>query len=100
MAGATTDREVIVSRVIDAPRELVFAAFTEREHVENWWVPPGTTIHEYEAAPGGLWRYSQPGPRGSQYSFRIEFVEVTKPTRLVYDFGPTRRMHRTLCARL
>ena len=87
MADTTADREIVVTRVIDAPRELVFAAFTKREHVENWWVPSGTTIHEWNAKPGGLWRYSQPGPNGTQYPFKIKFIEITKPTRLVYDFG-------------
>jgi len=87
MAESKTDREIVVTRLIDAPRELVFEAFTEREHVVNWWVPDGTTIHEYNAQPGGRWRYSQPGPDGTQYPFKIEFVVIDKPARLVYDFG-------------
>jgi uncharacterized protein YndB with AHSA1/START domain len=87
MTETTADREIVVSRVIDAPAELVFAAFTEREHVENWWVPQGTKIYEYAAKPGGLWRYSQPGPNGAQYPFKITFIEIDNPTRLVYDFG-------------
>ena len=86
MANTTADREIVVTRLIDAPRELVFAAFTEREHVEKWWVPGGT-IHEWNAQPGGLWRYSQPGPDGAQFPFKIEFIEFTSPTQLVYDFG-------------
>jgi uncharacterized protein YndB with AHSA1/START domain len=87
MANTTADREIIVTRVIDAPRELVFAAFTEREHVEKWWVPNGTTTHEYNVKPGGLWRYSQPGPDGVVYPFKVKFIEINKPTRLVYDYG-------------
>lgn len=83
----TAGREIVVTRVIDAPRELVFAAFTEREHAAQWWVPSGTTFHEWNATPGGLWRYTQPGPGGTEYSFKIEFIEISKPTRLVYDFG-------------
>ena len=67
-----TDREIVVTRLIDAPRELVFAAFTQREHVEQWWVPSGTTFHEYNVAPGGLWRYTQPGPNGAEYPFKIK----------------------------
>jgi uncharacterized protein YndB with AHSA1/START domain len=86
MSDTTADREIVVSRVIDAPRELVFAAFTEREHVENWWVPNGTT-HEWNARPGGVWRYSQPGPDGAEYPFKVQFVEMDNPSRFVYDFG-------------
>ncbi|HUF40216.1 MAG TPA: SRPBCC domain-containing protein [Anaerolineales bacterium] len=41
MAAKTATREIVVNRVIDAPRELVFAAFTEREHIEQWWAPKG-----------------------------------------------------------
>ncbi len=88
MIDSTVDREIIVTRVIDAPRELVFAAFTEREHVENWWAPKGATTHEWDRKPGGLWRYSMPGPDGNQFSFKVKFIELNKPTRFVYDHGP------------
>lgn len=87
MTDTTVDREIVVSRLFDAPRELVFAAFTEREHVVNWWVPGGTTVHEYDGQPGGLWRYSMPGPEGEQYHFKIQFIEIDQPARLVYDYG-------------
>lgn len=87
MANSTADREIVVTRVIDAPRELVFAAFTEPEHIEQWWAPKGATTHEMEVKPGGTWRYSQPGHGGSLNPFRIKFVELDKPTRLVYDFA-------------
>lgn len=86
MTDTTTDREIIVTRLIDAPRELVFSAFTEREHAEKWWVPNGTT-HEWHGEPGGLWRYSMPGPDGAQYPFKVQFIEIDKPTRFVYDYG-------------
>lgn len=83
----TKDREIIVNRVIDAPRELVFEAFTEEAHIEQWWAPRGATTHEMNVKPGGVWRYSQPGRGGADQSFKIEFIEITKPTRLVYDYG-------------
>ena len=86
MASTTADREIVVTRVFDAPRELVFAAFTEQEHAENWWIPNGTT-HEWNGKPGGVWRYSMPGPGGSEVSFKVKFVEIDKPARLVYDHG-------------
>lgn len=87
MATTAAVQEIVVTRLIDAPRELVFAAWTEREHVEKWWGPGGTTTHEWNAKPGGVWRYSQPGPNGAQLPFKVEFIEIAKPTRLVYDFG-------------
>jgi uncharacterized protein YndB with AHSA1/START domain len=86
MTNSTADRELVVTRLIDAPRELVFSAFTEREHAENWWVPNGTT-HEWKGEPGGHWRYSMPGPDGVQYPFKVAFIEIDKPKRFVYDYG-------------
>lgn len=87
MANQTTDREIVVERLIDAPRDLVFAAFTEREHIEQWWAPKGSTTHEMDVTAGGVWRYSQT-MRGSQSPFKITFIELDKPNRLVYDYGP------------
>ncbi len=87
MADTTADREIVVTRKFDAPREIVFAAFTEREHIEQWWAPNGATTHEMNVKPGGLWRYSQPGPDGALYPFKVKFIEIAKPTRLVYEFG-------------
>ena len=83
----TADREIVVTRQFDAPRETVFGAFTEREHVEQWWMPSGSTTHEWDAKPGGLWRYSMPGHDGGMHPFKVTFVEIDKPTRLVYDYG-------------
>lgn len=87
MAKKTADREIVVKRVIDAPREIVFAAFTEREHIEQWWAPRGATTHEMDVKPGGTWRYSQPARDGSLNPFKIKFIELDKPARLVYDYG-------------
>lgn len=87
MTNTTAEREIVVTRLFDAPRELVFAAFTEREHIVNWWVPSGTTIHEFNGTPGGLWRYTMPGPDGEGYPFTVKFIQIDKPARLVYDYG-------------
>ena len=80
------DREIVVTRLFDAPRELVFAAFTEQKHIEQWWAPKGATTHEMDVKPGGVWRYSQP-IQGADQPFKVEFIELDKPNRLVYDYG-------------
>lgn len=85
--GNTADREIVVSREFDAPREIVFEAFTERKHVESWWMPKGSQTHEWDSKPGGTWRYSMPNPDGAMYPFKVTFVEVNKPSKLVYDYG-------------
>ena len=87
MANTTKDREIVVTREFDAPREIVFAAFTEREHIENWWLPKGSTTHEMSVKPGGVWRYSQPSPDGALNPYKVKFIEIDKPARLVYDFA-------------
>lgn len=86
MANKTAEREIVVERLIDAPREMVYAAFTEQEHAEKWWVTNGTT-HEWHAEPGGAWRYTMPGHDGSPAHFKVTFVEFDKPQRFVYDYG-------------
>lgn len=87
MKDSTTEREIVVTRMIDAPRELVFAAFTERTHIEQWWAPKGAETHEMDIKPGGSWRYSQPARNGSSMTYKITFIELDKPARLVYEYG-------------
>jgi len=82
----TTDREILFTRIFDAPREMVFEAWTNPRHLTNWWGPRGfsTTIHEMDVRPGGVWRLVMRGPDGRDYDNRLVFVEVVKPERLVY----------------
>ena len=86
---STADREIVITRVFDAPRERVFDAFTDREHVGRWWGPTGftTTTHEKDVRPGGVWRFIMHGPDGVDYPNRISYIEVARPERLVYDHG-------------
>ena len=88
-ATATADREIVVTRVFDAPRELVFEAWTDPEQVVQWWGPFGftTTIHEMDVRPGGVWRFVMHGPDGTDYDNHVVFDEVVKPERLVYRHG-------------
>lgn len=85
-AATASDREIVLSRVVHAPRELVWKAWTELEHLERWWGPNGftTTTHEIDVRPGGVWRFIMHGPDGTDYKNRIVFREVTPPARLVY----------------
>jgi uncharacterized protein YndB with AHSA1/START domain len=89
-ATEAADRELVFTRVYDAPRELVFEAWTDPKHVTQWWGPKGftTTIHEMDVRPGGVWRLVMHGPDGKDYNNRIVFLEVVKPERLVYKHDP------------
>ncbi len=82
----TADREIVLSRLLNAPRELVFDAWTDPKHIVQWWGPRGftTTSHEMSVTPGGTWRFVMHGPDGRDYKNKIIFIDVVKPERLVY----------------
>jgi uncharacterized protein YndB with AHSA1/START domain len=86
---SAADREIVLTRRFDAPRELVWRAWTELEHVTRWWGPDGftTTFAEFEVRQGGVWRFVMHGPDGTDYPNHMRFVEVAQPERLVYDTG-------------
>ena len=79
-------RSIVGMRVFDAPRDLVFSAFTDPKHLAQWWGPNGftTTTHAFEFRPGGVWRFVMHGPDGRDYQNRITFDEIVRPERLVY----------------
>jgi uncharacterized protein YndB with AHSA1/START domain len=84
-----TARSIVVTRVFDAPRTLVFDAWTDAKHVGRWWGPKGftTTTHQIDVRPGGVWRFTMHGPDGADYPNKITYLEIVKPERLVYDNG-------------
>ena len=81
-----SDRELVFERVFDAPRELVFKAWSDPKHLAEWWGPNGfsTTTRRFELKPGGVWRFVMHGPDGRDYENRIVYEEVVRPERLVY----------------
>ncbi len=83
----TTDREIVTTRVLDAPRELVFKAWTDPDRLVQWWGPKGftNTFHEFDMRPGGIWRFVMHGPNGVDYQNKSVFVEVVNPERIVFD---------------
>ncbi|MFN0197659.1 MAG: SRPBCC domain-containing protein [Planctomycetaceae bacterium] len=85
----TSDREIVISRLFDAPRELVWRVWTDPEHVPQWWGPSGftTTTHEMEVKPGGVWRFVMHGPDGQDYENINTYLEVVEPELLSYKHG-------------
>jgi uncharacterized protein YndB with AHSA1/START domain len=88
--GATTfttpsDREIVISRVFDAPRRLVWEAVTDPEHVPHWYGPRGWTLPvcEMDFRPGGAWRHICRGPDGMQMGMRGVYQEIVPPERFV-----------------
>jgi uncharacterized protein YndB with AHSA1/START domain len=89
-SASTVDREILLTRVFEARQELVYEAWTNPEHLVNWYGPNGfrTTVHEMDVRPGGQWRLTMRGPDGRDYKNRIVFLEVDAPRRLVYKHEP------------
>src|SRR5258707_12361073 len=90
--SATADREIVISRVISAPRELVFEAFTEVRHLSRWWGPEGftTTTRAFEFRAGGEWDFVMHGPDGTEYQESISWAEIAPPGRIARPHGGAR----------
>jgi uncharacterized protein YndB with AHSA1/START domain len=88
-ATEPSDREIVFTRLFDAPRELVWEAWTDPQQVVQWWGPRGftTTTHEMAVRPGGVWRFIMHGPDGTDYPNKIVYTEVVPPERLAYTHG-------------
>jgi uncharacterized protein YndB with AHSA1/START domain len=78
--------EFTISRVFNAPRELVFQAFTQAEHLKHWWGPKGVVIKVYklEVKPRGIFHYSMTNPDGSLLWGKFTFREIVVPERIVF----------------
>ena len=85
-----SEREIVIERVFDAPRKLVFEAWTKAEHVAHWWDPSGAplAVCEIDLRPNGAFRFVNSGPDGAKYPFTGFYREITPPSRLVIG-GPS-----------
>lgn len=86
-AASTADREFVHSRLIDAPPERVFRAFSDPARLARWWGPDGfsSTFAEFDLRPGGRWRFVMHGPDGKNYPNESVFTEVVAPERVVLE---------------
>ena len=87
--NALSDRELMVSRLIEGPRDVVFEAFTEVQHLSRWWGPEGftTTTRTFEFSEGGVWEFTMHGPDGSEYPNWIQWMEIRPPEVIVLRHG-------------
>lgn len=90
--SAIADREIVISRIIDAPRERLFEAFTEVRHLSRWWGPEGftTTTQSFEFRVGGEWDFVMHGPDGTDYTEWITWTEIASPERIAMLHGESR----------
>src|SRR6476619_3601528 len=90
--SATADREIGISRVISAPPELVFEAFTEVRHLSRWWGLEGftTTTRAFEFRVGGEWDFVMHGSDGTDYQEWISWTEIAPAERIELRHGDVR----------
>lgn len=83
-----SDREILITREFDAPRETVFKAMTDPDLIPRWWGPEKypTRVDKMEVRPGGKWRFLSRGEDGTETGFRGEYREVLAPERIVQTF--------------
>ncbi|RSL30255.1 SRPBCC domain-containing protein [Salibacterium salarium] len=79
-------KDLILERVFEAPRDLVFQAFTQDEHLANWWGPEGwtTTNYQTDVRPDGVWHYCMRSEDGEESWNKAIYHEITEPEKLVY----------------
>lgn len=83
------DREIVLSRVINAPRELVFSAWSDPRHLPQWFGPAGFKIETkaIDVRVGGAWRFDTIAPDGKRYTNRMVFRRIEKPKLIEFDHG-------------
>lgn len=92
---AEKDNEIVITRIVNAPRERVWQMFTQAKHIKHWWGPNGFThtTFEMDVRVGGLWRYVMHGPDGTNYNNWIRYTELTAPVRMSYEHGGDDEAH-------
>ena len=85
---APTDREIVFTRIFDAPRSLVFKSYIDPNLIPHWWGPRGltTTVDSMQVRPGGAWRFVQRGADGNEYAFSGIYHGIVAPDWLAYTF--------------
>jgi uncharacterized protein YndB with AHSA1/START domain len=89
------ETQILSSRHLRAPRELVWAALTDPAKVNVWWGPDGfkNVDVEQDVRVGGVWRFKMVGPDGTVYPNRVIYLELTPPSRMVFDHGDDESIH-------
>lgn len=81
---------ILISRLLDAPRTLVWRCYTEPRHMIHFWGPHGSTtpVCEVDLRPGGIWRTVMRFGSGNEYGYVSVYLEITEPERIVYRDAP------------
>ncbi|WP_136152091.1 SRPBCC family protein [Flavobacterium sangjuense] len=84
--ATTPDSEIVSTRTVNFPIELVFKAWSEPNHLKNWWGPKGftNTFNEFDFRVGGKWSFIMHGPDKGNYVNEVEFIKIEKPTLIAW----------------
>ncbi|PXY40235.1 ATPase [Flavobacterium cheongpyeongense] len=84
--SAKPENEIISTRVINFPKELVYSAWADPDHLKNWWGPKGftNTFTEFDFRPGGKWSFMMHGPEKGNYPNECEFTRIEKPSLIAW----------------
>jgi len=82
----TPESEIVSTRIVNAPRELVYRAWTEPEHLKKWWGPKGftNTFNQFDFRVGGKWSFIMHGPDKGDYANECEFIKIEKPSLVAW----------------
>lgn len=85
--NSIADREIFISRLLNAPVDLVWEVWTNPEHIKHWWGPNGFSnkISKMNVKPGGEWELIMHAPNGTSHQYKCFFREVSKNKKLVYE---------------
>jgi uncharacterized protein YndB with AHSA1/START domain len=88
IAAEPGKQEIVITREFDAPRELVFKAFTEPQLLQQWWGPRylTTEVDKMDVRPGGQWRFIQRNAEGNEFAFHGVYHEILAPERIIDTF--------------
>lgn len=84
--STTPDSEIVTTRILDFPQELVYEAWSNPEHLKNWWGPKGftNTFNEFDFREGGKWSFIMHGPEVGNYANECEFIKIDKPNLIAW----------------
>lgn len=84
--STTPESEIVTTRILNFPQQLVFDAWQNPEHLKNWWGPKGftNTFHEFDFREGGKWTFTMHGPEQGNYENDVEFIKIDKPNLIAW----------------
>jgi uncharacterized protein YndB with AHSA1/START domain len=84
--STTPDCEIVTTRIVNASIQLAFKAWTDPNHLINWWGPAGftNTFNEFDLRPGGKWSFIMHGPDKGNYPNEVEFIKIDKPNLIFW----------------